>query len=78
MITAGYLNSDGTAASGITYLYDNCSQTVCSLTNFRINVTAFAHKFTQPFVYNSTSGVVISYDDATSFGMSFFDDPVVP
>ncbi|KXN85555.1 Chitinase A1 [Leucoagaricus sp. SymC.cos] len=48
MITAGFLNSDGTAASGIVYLYDNCSQT--------------------PFVNNPNSGVVISYDDATSFG----------
>ncbi|KAF9444016.1 glycoside hydrolase family 18 protein [Macrolepiota fuliginosa MF-IS2] len=47
MVTAGFLSSDGTAASGINYVYDNCSQT--------------------PFVYNPNSGVVISYDDATSF-----------
>ena len=30
MITAGFLNSDGEAAPGITYSYDNCSQTVGS------------------------------------------------
>jgi len=30
MITAGFLNSDGEAAPGITYFYDNCSQTVGS------------------------------------------------
>lgn len=47
MITAGFLNSNGTPASGITYYYDNCSQT--------------------PFVYDPDSGVVISYDDTTSF-----------
>jgi chitinase len=40
------LNNDGTAAQGINYTFDECSQT--------------------PFVYNSTSNVMISFD-ATSF-----------
>lgn len=30
MITAGFLSRDGTAASGVTYTFDNCSQTVTS------------------------------------------------
>ena len=28
MITQGFLNTDGTPANGIYYLYDSCSQTV--------------------------------------------------
>ncbi|XP_006463964.1 hypothetical protein AGABI2DRAFT_208965 [Agaricus bisporus var. bisporus H97] len=46
MVTAGFLKDDGNPAEGITYMYDDCSQT--------------------PFVYNPTSGVVISYDDTKS------------
>lgn len=67
MIAAGFLNSDGEAATGITYFYDNCSQTVGL---FFIGVYASSSMCPQPFVYNPTSHVVISYDDATSFGMS--------
>ncbi|KAF8217758.1 glycoside hydrolase family 18 protein [Mycena galopus ATCC 62051] len=47
LISSGFLNSNGTAATGIDYVYDTCSQT--------------------PFVYNKTSQVMVSYDDATSF-----------
>ncbi|KAF8271824.1 glycoside hydrolase superfamily [Lactarius quietus] len=47
-VVAGFLTNNGTAASGINYIFDNCSQT--------------------PYVYNSTSQVMVSYDDATSFG----------
>lgn len=47
MIADGFLKEDGTAANGIYYRYDNCSQT--------------------PYVYNKTSQVMISYDDARSF-----------
>ncbi|KAJ6491315.1 glycoside hydrolase family 18 protein [Mycena vitilis] len=46
LISGGFLNSNGTAADGIDYVFDSCSQT--------------------PFVYNSTSQVMVSYDDATS------------
>jgi len=46
LIDAGFLNKDGTAASGIDYIFDTCSQT--------------------PYVYNPTSQVMVSYDDATS------------
>ncbi|KAF9527486.1 glycoside hydrolase family 18 protein [Crepidotus variabilis] len=47
MITDGFLDTTGKAASGTTYRYDNCSQT--------------------PFVYQTSSQTLISYDDATSF-----------
>ncbi|KAJ6572049.1 glycoside hydrolase family 18 protein [Mycena capillaripes] len=47
LISSGFLDSTGTAAAGIDYTFDSCSQT--------------------PFVYNSTSQVMVSYDDATSF-----------
>ncbi|TFY81173.1 hypothetical protein EWM64_g2839 [Hericium alpestre] len=47
LVQGGFLTANGTAASGIDYRYDNCSQT--------------------PYVYNPTSQVMVSYDDATSF-----------
>ncbi|KAF7334280.1 Glycoside hydrolase family 18 protein [Mycena sanguinolenta] len=47
LISGGFLNSNGTNATGIDYVFDSCSQT--------------------PFVYNPTSQVMVSYDDATSF-----------
>ncbi|KAF7291893.1 Glycoside hydrolase family 18 protein [Mycena indigotica] len=47
LIQSGFLDKSGTAASGIQYTFDPCSQT--------------------PFVYNQTSQVMVSYDDATSF-----------
>ncbi|KAJ7484425.1 glycoside hydrolase family 18 protein [Mycena latifolia] len=47
LISTGFLDSNGTAASNILSVFDSCSQT--------------------PFVYNSTTQVMISYDDAESF-----------
>ncbi|KAK0482389.1 glycoside hydrolase family 18 protein [Armillaria novae-zelandiae] len=47
LIDEGFLTENGTAASGIDYIFDECSQT--------------------PYVYNSTSQVLVSFDDATSF-----------
>ncbi|TFY66251.1 hypothetical protein EVG20_g4839 [Dentipellis fragilis] len=47
LIDGGFLTQNGTAAQGIDYQYDGCSQT--------------------PYVYNPTSQVMVSYDDATSF-----------
>ncbi|KAJ7512505.1 endochitinase [Mycena galericulata] len=47
LIEDGFLNTNGTAAPGIDYTFDPCSQT--------------------PFVYNQSSQVMVSYDDATSF-----------
>jgi len=47
LIDGGFLNADGTPASGISYLFDQCSQT--------------------PFVYNNSTQVMVSFDDAMSF-----------
>ncbi|KAF7966092.1 hypothetical protein HWV62_40180 [Athelia sp. TMB] len=47
LVDGGFLDANGSAAPGIDYRYDNCSET--------------------PYVYNPTSQVMISYDDATSF-----------
>lgn len=47
LITDGFLDANGTAASGMDYRFDDCSQT--------------------PYIYNPTSDVMVSYDDATSF-----------
>ena len=32
LVNQGYLNTNGTAANGIDYRFDNCSQTVCWIT----------------------------------------------
>jgi chitinase len=47
LITAGYLSSNGSAAAGIDYRFDECSKT--------------------PYAYNPTTGIMVSYDDASSF-----------
>ncbi|KAI0344492.1 chitinase [Trametopsis cervina] len=47
LIANGYLNANGTAAPGIDYRFDECSQTA--------------------YVYNETSQVMVSFDDAPSF-----------
>ncbi|KAJ3780755.1 glycoside hydrolase family 18 protein [Lentinula aff. detonsa] len=47
LVDGGFLTTAGTAANGIDYVFDNCSQT--------------------PFVYNPTSDVMVSFDDATSY-----------
>ncbi|KAJ6623753.1 glycoside hydrolase family 18 protein [Mycena sp. CBHHK59/15] len=56
LISSGFLNSTGSAAEGIDYRFDSCSQT--------------------PYVYNSTSKVMVSYDDDRSFAAKgkFIDD----
>ena len=48
MVGEGYLSENGTAAEGVLYRYDECSQT--------------------PYVWKEDTEVMISYDDATSFG----------
>ncbi|KAH9849057.1 glycoside hydrolase [Lenzites betulinus] len=47
LIEGGFLTANGTVADGISYRFDECSQT--------------------PYVYNASTGVMVSYDDATSF-----------
>jgi chitinase len=41
LIDGGFLNADGTAATGINYRYDNCSQTVSSSLFVGMQVTRF-------------------------------------
>ncbi|KAL0578118.1 hypothetical protein V5O48_003861 [Marasmius crinis-equi] len=47
LISGGFLDASGKPQSGISYAFDNCSQT--------------------PFVYNPSTQVMVSFDDATSF-----------
>ncbi|KAI6021717.1 glycoside hydrolase family 18 protein [Pisolithus microcarpus] len=47
LVGYGYLNSDGSVASGMLSTFDNCSQT--------------------PFLYDSNSQILFSYDDSQSF-----------
>jgi len=47
LVNNGLLSTDGTAASGMDFRYDNCSQT--------------------PYVYDPTTQLMVSYDDAESF-----------
>ncbi|KAG6836736.1 hypothetical protein H0H93_004142 [Arthromyces matolae] len=66
LISQGFLDSTGSPASGIDYRMDNCSQTV---SNQAANpYPSYANSYIpQPFVYNSTSQVMVAFDDATSF-----------
>jgi len=64
LITEGFLNDDGTPASGITYQFDNCSQTV-SINPFYSPIQ-FLTLF-QPFVYDKSKQLMVSYDDPQSF-----------
>lgn len=66
MVDLGFLNSDGTPKQGIAQLFDSCSQTVSSYSlgkigNYTMSLTKF---FWQPFAYNSTSQIMVSYDNA--------------
>ena len=68
MISAGFLNATGDPGSGIKYRFDDCSQTVsrCFLSHHLIIKVSMR----QAFVYNSTSEVMISFDDPQSLGQS--------
>ena len=69
LITDGFLTSNGTAAPGMSYRFDNCSQTVRLFCVFLFLI--YLEEFKQPYIYNPTTQVMISYDDATSFGTIF-------
>jgi hypothetical protein len=66
MVGAGYLTTNGTAASNLVYRFDNCSKTVSSL--LAAHSYASHRQSIQPYVYDPSTNVEISYDDATSFG----------
>ena len=67
LVDGGFLDTQGNPASGIYYRYDNCSQTVqwFSLLGYYrgFDLTILF----QPYVYNSTSQVMVSFDNAQSF-----------
>jgi chitinase len=66
MVDLGFLNSDGTPKQGIAQLFDSCSQTVRFLhwLQFSGFLTFFFTSTQQPFAYNSTSQIMVSYDNA--------------
>jgi chitinase len=61
LIQLGYLNSNGMPKKGIAYAFDNCSQTVSDYESTR---HSFPDKLLQPFVYNQTTQVMVSFDNA--------------
>jgi len=64
LITEGFLNNDGTPASGVKHRFDDCSQTV-SIDPFYGSIQ-FLTLF-QPFVYDESKQLMVSYDDPQSF-----------
>jgi chitinase len=67
LIEAGFLKDDGTVASGIEYDFDDCSKTV-RVPEALVLIDSLMVLSVQPYVYNATSEVMVSFDDATSFG----------
>ena len=67
LVEGGFLTQNGTPAAGIDYRYDNCSQTVrqLQLSSSCLLLTLLSD---QPYVYNPTSHVMVSFDNAQSFG----------
>jgi chitinase len=62
LIGLGYLHPDGTPRDGIDYAFDECSRTVINQpVKRRILMTDTA---VQAYVYNKTSEIMVSYDDA--------------
>jgi chitinase len=67
LIEAGFLKNDGTVANGIEYDFDDCSKTVRAPEALALIDSLIAPSI-QPYIYNATSEVMVSFDDATSFG----------
>lgn len=65
LIEDGFLNTNGTVASGKEYRFDSCSQTVGRPSVFRGACSYFS--LCQPFVYDPSTQVMVAYDDASSF-----------
>ena len=63
MISDHKLTASGSPAPGINYLFDGCSATVRACVFFHLN---WLLRGLQPFIYNATSNVMISYDDSNS------------
>ncbi|KAG1785367.1 glycoside hydrolase family 18 protein [Suillus plorans] len=65
VIDNGFLTKEGVPADGIYYRYDTCSQTVNMF--FHPKCRALISLLVQPYVYNETSQVMISFDNVQSF-----------
>ena len=61
-----FLDEKGKPLQSIRYRYDECSQTVRFCGRFQLLADAERASY-QPYVYNVTSQVMVSYDDARSF-----------
>ena len=66
LVEFGFLKDDGTAADGIKYYFDDCSKTVRAPEALSL-IDSLMALSGQPYVYNTTSEVMVSFDDATSF-----------
>lgn len=67
LVDGGFLNKEGKPADGIYHRYDRCSDTVrlpslITYCSSSADLTAL-----QPYLYNETSQVMISYDNPKSF-----------
>lgn len=67
LIDGGFLTGEGTPADGIYYRYDECSQTVRLPSLITYSSSGADFTALQPYVYNETSQVMISYDNLQSF-----------
>lgn len=67
LIAQNYLTANGTPAPGIDFIFDTCSETV----RICVFLTIIKLKESQPFLYNNSTQVMVSYDNAESFGMVF-------
>ena len=65
----GYLNSDGSVASGMLSTFDQCSQTVSTLLLGASTLFPLVFLF-QPFLYDPQAEILVAYDDPMSFGAS--------
>jgi len=66
LVDNGFLTEDGVPVGDIHYRYDECSQTVYDFP-FCSDKEACSFFCCQPYVYNETSQVMISFDNAQSF-----------
>jgi chitinase len=65
LIDGGFLTKEGKAADGIYYRYDTCSQTVNTI--FYLEGGVLILLLLQPYVYNETSQVMVSFDNVESY-----------
>ena len=69
LVESKFLDESGQPFLGIYYRYDECSQTVrfmYNLSSSAVGLTKDMHAIDQPYVYNATSQVMVSFDNARS------------